>query len=146
MDQNFAFREREFFPNLRVAIPSCRLNDSRSDVLGADIALSKVLFVENILQGFSTVPITLNQMSPAWCFKMTETSYKWHVGAAPKPGRHRLRVSILPKTFEFSKWEIAQVSKKLEKFPGLISVENGQVLCVCETAALSCARARVLLS
>ena len=48
MDQNFAFREREFFSNLGVATPSCCLNDSRSDVLGADIALSKVLFFESI--------------------------------------------------------------------------------------------------
>lgn len=55
MDQDLAFREREFFTNLGVAIPTCRLDDRRRDVLGADIALSKVLFVEDILQGFPKV-------------------------------------------------------------------------------------------
>jgi hypothetical protein len=61
MDNNSTFSEREFFPDLRIAIPSCCLDDSRSDVLGTDIALGKILFVENIQQGFSTLPITLTE-------------------------------------------------------------------------------------
>ena len=61
VDNNFTLREREFFSNLRVAIPSCRLDDGRRDVLGTDIAFGKVLFVENIQQGFPKVPIRLNE-------------------------------------------------------------------------------------
>ena len=56
LDYNSTFCERQFFPDLRISIPSCCLDDSGSDVLCADIALSKVLFVENIQQGFSKVP------------------------------------------------------------------------------------------
>ena len=40
VDNNFTFGEREFFPDLRVATPPCCLDDSRSDVFSADIALS----------------------------------------------------------------------------------------------------------
>ena len=52
VDNNSAFSKRQLFSELRVSIPPCRLDDSRSDVLRADIALGKILFVENIRQGF----------------------------------------------------------------------------------------------
>lgn len=50
-DLDLALRQRQFFPNLRVPVPSCCFNDCRSNELCADVALGKVLLVEDIDQG-----------------------------------------------------------------------------------------------
>ena len=118
VDKNFAFSEREFFSNLRVSTPSCSIDDSRSDVLGADIALSKILFVENIKQGVSksadnAKPVSLALV--AWRRQATKVAL-WE--RTESQGDIDCELAFCRKSLEFSKRErvTTQRSKRIMRF------------------------------
>jgi hypothetical protein len=59
---NLAFRQGQFFPHLRVAVPPGGFNDRRSNEVRADIAFSKALFVEKYQ---ARVALTIRNLSSA---------------------------------------------------------------------------------